>query len=309
MGRRAVSLSEQVPLPDEWIAEEPSPYRRRQQAVGVRRGRGGKARLVRVALWGILLPLVILGAAYEISLHAMSSSRFLFHSNQDLILTGNHYVSREDVLYALRGGRLQTGPSFNLFRLRLNAARDHLEAIPWVESATVSRVFPNRLLVNLVERTPLAFVDVGGHLELVDKEGVFLQAPVKASFDFPVLYGLDSTSSPAQRKTRLDSYLRFLHEAQNEVARSGWMISEVNLSDPSDLKLLMVQGRETVLAHFGENDFLERFKTFAKVAPKVLANNPRIDSMDMRYNGEVVVDPFKTTPAASENAKRGPKRP
>lgn len=304
-----MSFPEHVPLPEE--LEEPSPYRRRQQAVGVRRGRqDGKARIARLILLDILLPLAIIGAAYRISTHAMNSRRFLLHPDQDVALAGNHYVSRTEVMNALGWGRLGTAQAPNVFDMGLAEARKRLEAIPWVESATVSRIFPNRLIVNIIERTPIAFVDVGGHLELVDKEGVFLQPPGKAAFDFPVLYGLDPASTPAQRKALLGSYLRFLQETQDDIARSGWMISEVNLSDPSDLKLLMVQGRETVLAHFGGKDFPSRFQTFARVAPKALADNPRIDSMDMRYNGEVVVDPFRTTtPPASKNAKKGAKRP
>ncbi|HEX5482249.1 MAG TPA: FtsQ-type POTRA domain-containing protein [Terriglobia bacterium] len=297
-----MSFPEHVPLPEEF--DEPSPYRRRQQAVGVRRGRqDGRARVARAVLLGVLLPLGIIGATYVISTHATNSSRFLFHPDQDLALMGNHYVSRMEVMNALGWGRLGIAQAPNVFQLSLAEARKRLEAIPWVESATVSRILPNRLTVNIIERTPVAFVDVGGHLELVDKEGVFLQPPGKAAFDFPVLYGLDPGSTPARRKALLGSYLRFLQETRDDVTRSGWMISEVNLSDPSDLKLLMVQGRETVLAHFGGKDFPSRFKTFARVAPKALADNPRIDSMDMRYNGEVVVDPFRSSPASGNSQK------
>ncbi|MGH9469821.1 MAG: hypothetical protein ACRD1N_05695, partial [Terriglobia bacterium] len=43
--------------------------------------------------------------------------------------------------------------------------------------------------------------------------------------------------------------------------------------------------------HFGDQDFAERFKNFVTLAPQVLASYPRVDSMDLRYHGEVVVDP------------------
>ena len=49
--------------------------------------------------------------------------------------------------------------------------RAQLEAMPWVEHATVMRLLPNRLRVEVVERVPVAFVRQGGTIGLVPMQG------------------------------------------------------------------------------------------------------------------------------------------
>ncbi len=289
---------EQIPLLDEVVAEELSPDRQKRRVAGARRGRTGLgARFLKAATFGILIPLFLAWGVYRIARWAVASERLVFQPDRDLVVTGNHYVTRDDLLTALGFSDSAVEPPFSIFRLNLVAEQKRVQSIPWIKSATIVRIFPDRLIVNVKERTPLAFAQVNGRLELVDEDGVFLPVPEKASFDFPVLSGLDSVTSPDQRKALLIPYSDFMNQTHDAVARSGWLISEANLSDPNDLRVLLVEGSETVLVHFGHQDFERRFKTFATLAPKVLATNPRIDSIDLRYRNEVVVDPFEAATA------------
>jgi len=291
-------------LLDEVVAEDLSSDRQKRRVAGARRGRTGLgARFLKAVTFGILLPLVLAFGAYWIAMRAIASERLVFQPNRDLIVKGNHYVTRQDLLAALGFSDSEVRQSFNIFRLNLAAEQKRVEAIPWIKSATITRIFPDRLIVNVRERAPLAFAQVDGRLELVDEDGVFLPMPEKASFDFPVLSGLDSVASIDQRKALLVPYIDFVNETRDEVARSGWLISEANLSDPNDLRALLVEGHETVLVHFGNQDFEQRFKTFATLAPKVLASNPRIDSIDLRYRNEVVVDPFEAASAPATGSR------
>lgn len=59
-----------------------------------------------------------------------------------------------------------------LARVDTEAAEAALEGIPQVESATVSRGWPDTLVVRVVERSAVAAVDVGGSTWLVDRFGV-----------------------------------------------------------------------------------------------------------------------------------------
>lgn len=300
-----MSLPEQLRLPDELLAENVLPFRKVQKPATARRGGSGMVRLLlKVVVWGVVL-LLVSGAAWKVALRAASSRRFLFNPDRNVTVEGNHYVSREELFSALGFDNPEAGREANLFRVNLPVERKRLEAIPWVESAAVARVFPNRLLVRVAERTPVAFANVGGRLELVDKEGVFLQMPAKASFDFPVVDGLEPSESATQRAALIGPYLELIEETRGEAMRAGWIFSEVDLSDANDLRALMVQGEETILVHFGNQNFERRFKAFATLAPQVLASYPRINSMDLRYHNEVVVDPF--TVAASEVSEKGKK--
>ena len=299
-----MNYAEQIPLPDELVAEPPPPYRRRQKVVGVRRGgRSTRVHLLKAGIFGVLLPLVAVAAGYRVAIHSTASRRFRLNPEHDVTFEGNHFVSRQDMIIALGFGSSAAEEGRNLVGLNLPAESRRVERIPWIESATVSRVFPNRLLVIVVEREPLAFANVSGRLMLVDKNGIFLERPEKAAFDFPVVHGLEAAANSAGRKQLLDLYVEFLQEAGGALASSGWAVSEVNLQDSNDLQLLLVQGSETILVHMGDRDFNQRLESFINLAPRVMEDNPRIDSMDFRYHDEVVVDPSAAAPRQEVTVK------
>ena len=295
-----MNRAEKIPLPDELLAEQPPAYQRRQKAVSVRRGpRRTAARLLKAGVFAVLLPLGFLAGGYCVAVRSTGSGCFQFNPERDVTVEGNHFASRQDLAAALGFGSFAADSGRNIFALDLAAEAGRVERVPWVESAAVSRVFPDRLVVNVIERKPLAFANVSGRLMLVDSHGVFLPMPQKAAFDFPVVHGLDSAANPAGRERLLAPYVEFLQEAGDAVVRSGWSISEAGVGDPGDLQLLLVDGNETILVHFGDQDFDRRFETFATLAPRVIAANPRIDSMDLRYHNEVVVDPSAAANMAS----------
>ena len=103
-----------------------------------------------------------------------------------------------------------------------------------------------------------------------------------------------------------------MRETSDKISRSGWIVSEVDLNDLGDLQALLVQGKETLLVHFGHKDFLGRFENFLTVLPDLRKTNAPIDSVDLRYNNQVVVNPegqgSRTSPAtktkAADKAKR-----
>jgi cell division protein FtsQ len=281
---------ESPPLPGELDLEEESPYLRRQKAVAVRRGH--VAWRWRRALGAMALLLPVSMAGYFLATFALTSPRFVLNSADCVTVAGNHFVSREEILNAL-GLPLGAAakPGVNVFRLLLDAKRQQLESIAWVQSASVTRVLPNRLAVRVVERTPVAFVNLGGRVSLVDNEGILLEKPENASFDFPVLTGLDAAQNLDARRARLALYQEFRGQLDPEAAHSGWVISEVDLADPDDLKALLVQDRETILVHFGHQDFLERFHSFLALLPELRKSDRKLDSVDLRYRNQIVVNP------------------
>jgi cell division protein FtsQ len=278
----------QMALSDHREFETESSYRRRQKAVAVSRRRLG-SKVHQAARWAAkvfasLLPLVCVGAL--IAWYVLRSPRFDLSGPDSVILTGNHFVSQADISNAIGAGAEP-----NLLRLSLDDARREVESIPWVQSASLRRVLPNHLQVDVTERKPVAYVNTGDGLKLVDKEGVLLEKPADVSFDFSVVTGIDRSMSAADRKARLALFDRFEQELKSQVDGAGWLVSEVDLSDDGDLKALLVQGRETILVHFGNRDFGERFGTFLTLLPQIQTATAAVDSVDLRYRGQVVVSP------------------
>jgi cell division protein FtsQ len=290
-----------LPIPDELDREEESPYLRRKKSVPVRRGR--ISRRVRVALWvlAVLLPagLVCCGVV----IFAWTSPYFVLASPDDIVVTGNHFVLREEVLGVLGlplTGNIKRGT--NVFRMSLDLRRRAVETLPWVRSASVTRILPHGLLVHITERTPVAYANDGGHVSLVDEDGMMLEKPDSGVFDFPVIYGLDNLVSLDDRRTRLALYQEFTRQLGVEAPRAGWMISEVYLADAEDLKALMINGQQTVQVHFGQKDFLVRFRNFLTLLPEIQKSNGKLDSVDLRYRNQIIVDP--RTPVEPDGQKK-----
>jgi cell division septal protein FtsQ len=285
-------------MPDELDAQEESPYLRRQKAGPVRRSR--ISRRVRVALFvaGVLLPVGLAG--YGLATFALTSPLFVLKSPEDIVVVGNHFVSREEVLGSLGlplTRNLKTGT--NVFRMSLDARRRGVENLPWVRTASVTRILPHGLRVYITERTPVAYANVGGRVSLIDDEGMLLDKPESGAFDFPVVYGLENLGGIDERRARLALYQEFMRQLGGEAPRAGWMISEVYLADAEDLKALLISGQQTVQVHFGQKDFLPRFRNFLALLPEIQRSNAKLDSVDLRYRHQVVVDP--QTPVSAEN--------
>ncbi len=294
-------------IPDDLEPQEESPYLRRQKSVPMRRSR--ISRRVRVALFviGVLLPVGFAG--YGLATFALTSPCFVLTSPADIVVTGNHFVSREEVLGALGlplTGNIKRGT--NVFHMSLDVRRRGVETLPWVRTASITRILPHGLLVHLTERSPVAYANVGGRVSLVDDDGMLLEKPGNGVFDFPVLYGLEDLPSIDERRARLALYLEFMRELGVEAPRAGWMISEVYLTDAEDLKALLVNGQQTLQVHFGQTDFLPRFRNFLALLPEIQKTNGKLNSVDLRYRNQIVVDPQTSAAAAGAAATAGGER-
>jgi cell division protein FtsQ len=198
-------------------------------------------------------------------------------------------VNREDVLpvFGEDIGR-------NIFFVPLSDRRKQLETIPWVQQATVMRYLPNRLSVSIVERTPVALVMQGDQVELADADGVILDMPpammARHHYSFPVLTGINAKDPLSARRARMAIYLRFLQELDQNNQHLSEQVSEIDLSDPEDLRATMPAQGTDILAHFGDGQFLHRLQIYQAHIAEWRARYPRLKGVDLRYNGEVPLE-------------------
>jgi cell division protein FtsQ len=294
-----MELAEQdaLSVPEAMDSQEESPYLRRQKSAPVRRSRISPRVRVGLFVLAVLLPVGLAG--YAIATFALTSPVFVLTSPDDIMVSGNNFVSREEVLGALGlplTGNLKTGT--NVFHLSLDVPRRGVETLPWVRTASVTRILPHGLLVHITERTPVAYANVGGRVSLVDGDGMLLDKPENGVFDFPVVYGLENVAGLDERRARLALYVDFMRQLGTEAPQAGWMISEVYLADAEDLKTLLIKGQQTVQVHFGQKDFLPRFRNFLTLLPEIQKSSDKVDSVDLRYRNQVIVDPQTPAPAA-----------
>jgi cell division protein FtsQ len=295
--------SDEILLPDKLDVEEESPYPRRPRPA--RRTRFSKGKLILGSVIGLVVLVPLAYISFRLGRFARTSPRFDITSRNDVTLEGNHYASGDEIMNALGLSASDSKSGGNVFMLSLDEMRNRVEAISWVKSATVTRAFPHRLMVHVVEREPVAYVNVDGGVKLVDADGVILEKPEHGDFTFPVIGGLDAASDAAGRRSRIAMYQAFMHQLSQETASTGWLVSEVDLSDADDLKAVLIQGDDSILVHFGHEQFAERFHDFQSLVPEMRKSNPRIGSVDLRYRNQVVV----SSPSATGNGGTSPPRP
>ena len=306
MARRTAStLQEELYLPpDESVresledtraldlgAEQESPFLRGQKRVSVRRGSLPKKTATRLA-WSsaicILLFFGVLGSAamYRYGEH---SWRFRVDSSDDIETDGLENVTRSQILEVMGGdiGR-------NIFFVPLAQRQAQLEQIPWVESASVMRFVPNRLRVTVHERTPVAFARVGSRILLIDAKGTLMELPTgggKKKYSFPVILGTNPGEPVSTRGARMRIYNDVVSQLDAAGAHYAQELSEVDLSDPDDVKIVPNDPDGDVLVHLGSASYLDRYKLYMSHLKEWRRQFDKLESVDMRYERQIVVNP------------------
>ncbi len=156
---------------------------REQVGAWINRRRGLLERAGQAAFLGLAVAAVVWVADQTVG-YARTADAFAI---REVVIEGNHRVEAIDVR---RAAGLQVGS--NIFEVSMEDARDRLLQHPWVKEATVFRKLPNRVRVELVERTPVALVALD-QLYLVSEEGVvFKRLGVDDPADLPVVTGIAS---------------------------------------------------------------------------------------------------------------------
>lgn len=270
--------------------EQESPFLRAQKRVSVRQSSLPKRTAIRLRWGAVSAGVLLLGglAAAALYQYGEHSWRFRVESSDDLEISGNQNVTRAQVLEVMGGdiGR-------NIFFIPLAQRKQELEQIPWVESASIMRFVPNRLRIEIRERTPIAFARLGSKIFLIDDAGSLMELPVggRKRFSFPVVLGMNLVDPQSTRAARMKTYSQLISALDSDGAHYSQELSEVDVSDAEDVKVLATDPGGEVLVHLGASNFLDRFKIFKGHVQEWRQQFARLDSVDLRYDHQIVVNP------------------
>jgi cell division protein FtsQ len=308
--------TEQEAISHEVIADEEPRYLRRQKPVEIRRRKFGKRT------WPFYRRAIVLGAGllvggfvlYEAGSFFLYSPRVALASLDQIEVTGNHFLARQNIVE-----KFSADAGKSVLRVPLDARRAALENIPWVDHAVVSRILPDRIRVEIVERTPVAFLRNGADLGLIDAHGVILDRPVEGDFQFPVVSGISDALSPGQREQRVGLYMELLRDLAQVRPDASDHVSEVDLSEASDVRATLaglgqmgiagLDDQGPVLVHFGNKDFESKFRVLVDNMRQWRATAGRVDSIDLRFSKQVVVNPESKAAASSAANTLAQKKP
>jgi cell division protein FtsQ len=289
----------------ELLTDEEPRYLRRQRPVEIRRkkfaGRGWSFYR-RVAILGVAgitgVSVVVVGVRF-----LLYSPQFALAKPDQIDLTGNKIVSRESVLKQFLRDRHRS-----VLQIPLDKRRSELEQLPWVETASVQRILPNRIRVELTERTPIAFARGSNQLYLIDAHGVILDRPPGEDWHFPIVSGVSDELPREQREKRMETYQEFMTAIDLVRSGSSDQVSEIDLASTRDLRAVITglsgpTDPQAVTIHFGGGDFTAKYRMLIENFSQWQANAGRVQSIDLQYSRQVILNPDSSAGVAVAKAR------
>jgi len=228
-------------------------------------------RLMNMAV-SLLLTALLLGCAVAGLWWALRSPAFAIRG---ITLHGDTAHSSAEALRASVAPRL----SGNFFTMDLQAARAAFQSAPWVRSAQVRRVFPDRLEVTLREHVPAAFWGAGNG-QMVDEQGqVFDTGGIVGDAG-----GLPRLSGPQGQAVLTLEAFRALSAA---LAPAGLGLRALELTPRGGWRAELDNGGVLELGRGAPDELAARAGSFTATAQEVAARHQRglrdIESADLRY--------------------------
>jgi len=258
-------------------------------------------RILQFSAWTLGLVAVVLGIAWL----QWRGERFLAEDprfriaeaepgrpDPAITITGARHAVRASLLEVFAEDRNRS-----LYRLDPEARRQALQRVEWVRDATVRRVWPNRVAVEILEREPVAFIQVPVRRGpapaeyrplLIDGEGMLLTPRGETPPNLPLVTGVRPSDHPAVRRTRIRRVLLLLEE----IGGLKENIDEIDVSNIENLKLAYrLPEREYILV-LGNEDFGKRFERFTRGFPEWKSNLPPNAIIDLTHETRVITRPL-----------------
>jgi cell division protein FtsQ len=233
---------------------------------------------------------VLVGAAlfawHQWELFLMRDTRFALNGPDGaddasvIQVLGAAHASRKSIQFAFADdlGR-------SVYLLPLADRRATLRTVDWVKDATVARVWPNRVLVSVTERHPVAFVALTpSRFGLMDEDGVILPAAADR-FHLPVLRGVRSSDPLADRRDRVQRMLRVLRELGGNAEK----LAEVDLTDRSSVKVAQTYDGRLLTLILGDQHYALRYRNFLNHYAEIREKLPGATSLDLRIEDRITV--------------------
>ncbi len=194
-------------------------------------------------------------------------------------------VSAEEILEA---SDIKTGDS--LFDLELHMIGRKIEEKPWIARAEVERIFPDQVVIRVVERQARAIIDLD-YLYYVDAGGdIFKMLEAGDALNFPVITGIDRQSLLEHAEKSVDCLklaLRLMEVLDQRSLFNLDDVSEIHYDSQEGLIVhTQIGGVPVLLGRDGFETKLDRLeKIFVDLEPRLTA----LKYIDLNVTDRVIV--------------------
>jgi len=232
---------------------------------------------------------IVIGVLVFAGYRAAASASFFQLRNVEV--QGTSRLQPAEIQALVRQSVEKTG----VWQADLNSINERIERLPWVRTAIVSRVLPDRIRVRITERTPRAVVRTSmGRFRWVDEEAALL-GEMQPTDQIPAFFlrGLSDEDSESAHNENRERIAKFL-ELQRDWDAAGLSerVSEVNLMDIRDVRAQLAGDNSQIEVRLGSRDQAERLKGAFKALDSHddIPNRALISYIDMSLgNGKAIV--------------------
>jgi cell division septal protein FtsQ len=203
----------------------------------------------------------------------------------EIIVNGNSYISREEILGCLDS---LVGDSTKLSNTKLSDIRERLRVHPYISDAIVTRSGVSDIQIDVVERMPIAMIISNeGHQWLVDADSVIMPYRIiPANADVPVVFGVVSNRIDT---IQLHTLVYILRRIKHNNPMMYADISEVHHNAKRNIMLTTAVGEISIMLGNADDieDKLERLASFYVMNGSSF-NSKNIAMIDVRWSERII---------------------
>ena len=210
----------------------------------------------------------------------------------EIEITNNQKISK-DTYISLSG--IKYGE--NIYRINKKDVEEKIKSEnAYVQDVKIKRVLPNKLTVEVQERTATYMIEVDGTYMYLDNQGYILEKS-KEKLEVPILLGIETDKENITVNNRLceedlqklNKVLEIYRAASTTEINS--LITKIDISDTSNYKLILESEKKTV--HLGDaTDLVNKFKWV-----KTMIENEKDKKGDIYANRDLNSQPVYFSPS------------
>lgn len=236
-------------------------------------------RLVVLALILAMVSGLVYGGIFSYEkIQAKVATSHLFNV-RSIIVKGTHRLDKKKILE-----RAGFKSEVKLYAVKPAVVMASLSAEPWVERARCVRRWWGSVVIEIVERKPIALIN-SGSIQLVDRYGIVLPCEAGKVYDLPLVSGVKSgvaadglTVIDSLATVRLVRVLTLLAEANENLPG---LVAQLDLSDKVVIHMTMAES-PAVIAIDNETT-KEQLINLACLIDVLKNDTLRLSRIDMRY--------------------------
>ncbi|MFO7891549.1 MAG: FtsQ-type POTRA domain-containing protein [bacterium] len=206
---------------------------------------------------------------------------------QDIEVQGNIYFSKEEILQECGIKKDES-----IWNLDLKSMNKNLTKNPFLEEIHIYRCFPDKLVISVQEKKPVALLKVNGAFLTLDRNGLVLPSKIGKMYDLPLISGdfkgrIGVGYQAGGKKLKFS--LNLLNMIIDLQPRLYSEISEIMVKDKDEVWFFTTRYGIPVKA--GKDKWIYKINCLTEVMEKLLRNNElnQIKYIDLRYRDQIIV--------------------